>query len=125
MRDVIAAELVVVEDQVPSRLLRLARMAGDATTIEERLDVPVELNVLCSFLEAQAGLVLDIPLLAGLIVLFRGQQGGVRDSIKDGISGLARRGVAEQRGLLAVGMTAAAVVADLAGPQLVPGLGHV
>ena len=45
--------------------------------------------------------------------------------IEDLVVRLGGGGLLEQRRLLAVGVAAAAVVADLAGPNLVPGLGHV
>ena len=85
MRDVVTAHLVVVQDQIPRWLLHLVGVTRDATAIENRLDVAVELDVLDSLLEAQAGLVLDIPLLAGLVFLLGGQQGRMRDGIKNRI----------------------------------------
>src|SRR4051812_17545140 len=68
---------------------------------------------------------LDIPLLAGLVFLLGGEQGRMRDGVEDGVVRFGRRGVAEQRRLLAMSVTAAAVVADLAWAYLVPGLSHV
>ena len=55
--------------RLPAGLVRLLRVAGDAAPLEDRLDVAVVLDVLDALLETQAGLVLDVPLLAGLIVL--------------------------------------------------------
>src|ERR1051326_6469944 len=121
----VIAHLVVIQDQVAGRLLRLLRVTGDTTALENRLDVTMELDVLHALREAQTGFILGIPLLAGLVLLLAGQQGRVRDGIKDGIPLLGRRRVAEERWLLAVGVTAAAVVANLSGPELVPGLSHV
>src|SRR5262245_16163025 len=47
------------------------------------------------------------------------------DGIKEGVSRLGRRGVFEQRGLLAMSMATAAVVANFTWPNLMPRLSHV
>ena len=45
--------------------------------------------------------------------------------VEDGVVRFGGSGVFEQGRFLAMGMAAAAVVADFAGPKLVPGLCHV
>jgi len=72
--DVLAAHLVSSRTRLRPAF-RLVHVTGHATAIEDGFDVAVEFDVLDAFLEAQAGLVLDIPLFAGLVFLLRGQQG--------------------------------------------------
>ena len=90
-----------------------------------RLDVAEVFDVLDSLLEAHARLVLDVPLLAGLIVSLRGQAAACSSSGRTGVVRPGGGGLLERRRLLTVGVTAAAVVAHLAGPKLMPGLRHV
>src|SRR5205807_815752 len=72
VRDVIPAQLVVVQNEVARGLLRLLGVTRDATALEDGLDVAVVLDVFHALLEAQPAFVLHVPLLAGLILLFGG-----------------------------------------------------
>src|SRR5262249_23505744 len=110
VRDVVAAQRVVVQNEGSGGLLRLLGVTRDAAALKAGFDVAVEFDVFDPLLEAQAGLVLDVPLLAGLVLWLGGQQGSLRDGIEDCVVRLRRRGVLEERGLLAVCVTAAAVV---------------
>src|SRR6185437_1290146 len=56
---------VIVEDQVARRFRPFLRMAGDATAIKNRLDIAEILDVFDALLEAQAGRIVLVPLLAG------------------------------------------------------------
>ena len=69
---------------LPAGLSALLRVAGDAAAVEDRLDVAVKLDVLDALREAQAGLVLRVPLLAGLVVLLVGQERRLLGQVEDG-----------------------------------------
>src|SRR4051794_38767249 len=101
--------LVVIEDKVPSRFGGLAAVAGDATPLENRLDVAVIFDVEDGFCETQTGLVLDVPLLAGLIVFLGGQKRSLPGQIENLVIGPGSGGVLEVGRLLAVGVAAATV----------------
>ena len=123
--DSVADRLFVVERQAAGGLVLLDGVAGDAASLQDRLDVAVELDVLDALGELEAGAVGVVPLLAGAVVRLRGEQGSCRGQVPELVVGLGGGGFLEGGRLLAVGVAAAAVGADLAGPNLVPGLGHV
>ena len=107
---------VVVKDQFARRFVPLPAVAGDATAVEDRLDVTIVLDVLDGLLEAKAHPILAVPRLAGLIVGPSGQQRRALRQVEDGIVGLGGRGFLEARRLLAVGVAAAAIVPDFTWP---------
>ena len=90
--------VVVVEDQVAGRLVAPSRVAGDAAAVEDRLDVAVVLDVLDAVLEAQAGLVLRVPLLAATRPWPWSVRSGVLlGQVEDLVVGLGGGGVLERR----------------------------
>ena len=58
---------------------------------QDRLDVAEVLDVLDALREAQAGLVVLVPFLAGLVVLLGGQQRRLLGQVEDLVVGLGRR----------------------------------
>src|SRR5206468_558400 len=58
-----ADQAFVIQDQFAGRLVQLLRMTGDATALEDWFDIAEILDRLGTGLEAQAGLVLGVPLL--------------------------------------------------------------
>src|SRR5262249_28218195 len=93
---------VVVQYQVARRLLRLARVAGDAATLEDRLDVAVVLHALRTLLVTQARLLLRVPLLAGLVAHLRCNQRRAGGQVEGDVIGLCCGRLREVGRLLAV-----------------------
>src|SRR5262245_62151958 len=82
---------VVVQHQAASRVAGLAAVTGDTTSLKDRFDIAVILDIQDSLDEAQSGLIVDIPLLAGLIFLLGRQQGSALCEVEGDIVRLAGR----------------------------------
>src|SRR5262249_1884186 len=108
-------QVVVVQDQLAGRPVPLPAGAGPGTSPEARLDVAVVLHGLDGLVEAQARLVVDVPLATRLVAFLGGQQGRVPGQVEERVVAPGGSGLFEGRRLLAVGVAAAAVIANLAG----------
>src|SRR6185312_14522717 len=100
-------------------------VTAGATAVEDRLHVAEVFDVLDARRISESRLVLRIPFLARFVFRLARQERRLRGEVEERIIGPGRRGLFEERRLLAVGVATAAVVTDFAGPQLVPRLRHV
>src|SRR5262249_14900164 len=119
-------ELVVVEIEVARRLLALGcRVTMRATALKDRLHVAMIFHVLDGLGERKAGLVTIIPLSLRLVVRLGSQERRAPSEVEDPVVGKGGGRLLEGSRLLAMRVTAAAVVANLARTKLMPCLRHV
>ncbi len=89
-------------------------MTGDTASLENWANVAVVFDIEHILRVTQPSFVLDVPLLTGLIALFVGQKRVRFGQVENLVIGPSRVGVLKKRRLLAMGVAAAAVVADFA-----------